>query len=119
MNEGISYNESRKCRQLADFGKKEDERMEETKKLMVSDIRAEIMLFAEEMERVMRKHDAEKGDSWKNIPTEYLLLKLQEEYGEASVDTQKNPMELVDLANVAMMLFYRYKFKVKLDQRID
>lgn len=88
-------------------------------KLCVSDIRAEIMLFAEEMERVMRKHDAEKEDSWKYVSVDYLLLKLQEEYGEVSVDTQKNPMELVDLANVAMMLFHRYKFKIKLDLRND
>lgn len=114
----VSYKASSSCRQLGEFGQAEPDKQEETQMEPV-EIRPEIMEFAQEMELVMRKHDTEKGDSWKNIHVDYLKLKLQEEYGEASVDTNKDPLEYVDLANVSMMIYHRYKHKINLDQKID
>lgn len=111
---GLNYNDQKNCRQLGEFGCEEESSMKEE-----FVVREEIKEFAIAMEEIMRKHDSEKGSSWKNLPVEYLLLKLQEEYGEASVDVAKNPLELVDLANVSMMLYHRYKHKINLDKRID
>lgn len=85
--------------------------------LSPSDIRPEILGFAAAMERTMRKHDPEKGDSWTDCDLEFLINKLKEEFGEvlSSIDLDSNGPkiskhtidELVDLANIAMMLRYR------------
>jgi len=84
--------------------------------LSPSDIRPEILGFAAAMERTMRKHDLKKGDSWTDCDIEFLITKLKEEFGEVitSIDSEQSPKiskdtidELVDLANIAMMLRYR------------
>ncbi|AKB51762.1 hypothetical protein MSBRW_2509 [Methanosarcina barkeri str. Wiesmoor] len=81
-----------------------------------SDIRLEILGFAAAMERTMRKHDPEKGESWMYCDLEFLINKLKEEFEEVitSIDGEQSPKiskntidELVDLANIAMMLRYR------------
>ena len=73
-------------------------------------MREEIKEFAEEMEKVMQKHDRYKKDSWKTCNLEYLEKKLVEEYKEWKDGNVLCPLknEVVDIANVCMMLFHRY-----------
>ena len=73
-------------------------------------MREEIEEFAEEMEKVMQKHDRYKKDSWKTCKLDYLEKKLVEEYKEWKDGTKGIPAmdELVDIANVCMMLYHRY-----------
>jgi len=68
-------------------------------------IRPDILSFAKKMELVMKRHDFVKGDSWKDIDEEYLWRKLKEEFDEAMASRFSE--ELIDLANVCMMLYYR------------
>lgn len=68
-------------------------------------IRSEIMQFAVAMEAVMSMHDAKKGNSWRIAPLEYLIDKLKEEFVEW--ETTPSKKELIDIANVCMMLFHR------------
>lgn len=82
-------------------------------------IRPEIAEFAQDMELVMRKHDKLKMDTWKTMHVDYLKLKLQEEYAEATISENKEHLEYVDMANVAMMLYHRYKHRINLDKVID
>lgn len=72
-------------------------------------IRKEIMEFAENMERVMRYHDDEKGNSWKDLDLSELERKLIEEMAEVMTIISKDDImsygdELFDVANVCMML---------------
>lgn len=74
-------------------------------------VRREIMRFAEEMESIMRLHDKKKGDSYKTCEINFLRRKLAEEFSEWAYpciedgDTEK--YEVVDIANICMMLFWR------------
>lgn len=72
-------------------------------------MRKEIEDFASEMERVMSTHDASKGDSWKACPLGFLEEKRAEEHREYNVTG--NQRELIDEANVLMMLWNRRKFE--------
>jgi len=74
-------------------------------------MRKEIKEFAEEMERVMQENDAIKRNSWKNLPISYLEHKLIEEYQEWYLlsNIKNNKKELIDIANICMMLWHRYK----------
>ena len=74
-------------------------------------MRKEIQEFAEEMERIMAKHDAKKGDSWKSPDTftqRFLIEKFYEETKEA-MQNRADKSEYVDVANICMMLWYRQK----------
>ena len=75
-----------------------------------TNVRKEILLFANQMEEVMRTHDKTKGDSWKTVDIEYLWRKLDEEYREAA--KRVFAKELLDLAIVCMMLFWRLHVEV-------
>jgi predicted house-cleaning noncanonical NTP pyrophosphatase (MazG superfamily) len=66
-------------------------------------MRDEIKEFTEEMERIMSKHDEKKGDSWKVMTIYQLENKLEEEY----IEYMGKEDELVDLANICMMLYHR------------
>ena len=82
-------------------------------------MRPEVEQFAEEMEEVMQKHDAEKGDSWKSMPIkdlEEILEGVIEDYRYAG-DYWEEMEELIDIANVAMMLWHRYKQEVNHESR--
>lgn len=83
--------------------------------------RPEIIEFAEAMEKVMSRNDKEKGDSWKTCDMDFLVNKLKEEIREWEEDNDYNERyglspadmeELVDIANVCMMLFQRIKEKI-------
>lgn len=68
-------------------------------------------MFARTMEAVLQKHDAVKGDTWKFCPVDFLEKKLEEETREY-IDAPcrvRDPMELVDIANICMMLYNRRK----------
>jgi hypothetical protein len=70
-------------------------------------MRQEIREFAEEMERIMLKHDHRKGDTWKSSNMgDFLIDKFHEEFKE-SVEIGADPSEFVDVANIAMMLWWR------------
>jgi len=80
-------------------------------------MRKEIKEFAEEMERVMQEHDAKKGDSWKEMSLhtlEHLLMNEVKEWnasrlGHIDGGNHSKEKELVDIANICMMLWHRYK----------
>lgn len=66
--------------------------------------------FVEKMDLVLRQNQEKKGDSWKTCKIGFLEEKLCEEtreYLEAKTPMAK-ANELIDVANVAMMLYNRY-----------
>lgn len=92
----------------------------EEKKLKVGDLtvgfvqlkgtdapRSEIQEFAEAMELMMRFHDPKKGDSWRHCLIGFLESKLLEEVNEYM--ESKETSELLDVANICMMLYMRRK----------
>lgn len=70
-------------------------------------MRDEIKTFAEQMEWVMSENDISKGDSWKTCDLKFLEEKLKEEITEYFEDGITH--ELIDIANMAMMLWNRKK----------
>jgi len=68
-------------------------------------MRKEVTHFASQMERVLKKHDKTKGDSWKEMPYRTLRVLLDKEVEEYV--GSRSPEELVDIANLCMMLYYR------------
>lgn len=83
------------------------------------EVRESIQKFAECMEKKMRRMDSEKGDSWKDMSIEQLEFVLDEEeweYLKAREGIDGNPMEeLIDRANVEMMLFHKFDERRKED----
>jgi len=73
-------------------------------------MRKEIELFAMAMEATMCRHDKNKGDSWKSCEIDFLKDKLIEEFDE--YQSSGNKHELVDIANVCMMLFNRELYRI-------
>ena len=69
----------------------------------------DIEFFAAEMEATMNMHKPEKGDSWKTCSIEFLESKLREEFKECQNEygLPGETHELVDLANICMMLHNR------------
>ena len=70
----------------------------------MSEPREEIMSFALAMERKMEEHDKTRGDSWKEMSTDWLLGRTFEELGEYLEDNW-NSGELVDAANFLMFVW--------------
>jgi hypothetical protein len=66
--------------------------------------RQEIRTFAEAMEVVMRKHDKEKGESWKNMTFEELQDLMLTEVEETKYKDAKLH-EWIDVANLCMMIY--------------
>ncbi len=77
------------------------------------ELRQELVLFANEMEKVLSANDDKKG--WKNIPVSELFKKLIEEIGELghelygdgvnNDDIEDAMKEALDVANMAMMIY--------------
>lgn len=63
--------------------------------------------FAGYMLMYMDKHQKMKGDSWKTCDIEFLEDKLSEEMTEYVFSKCEDKAELIDIANVAMMLWLR------------
>ena len=83
-------------------------------------IRPTVMQFAEAMEKKLRQHDEEKG-GWEDCDFPFLFDKLEEEHDEVTNIIEKDfknnrfPGELVDLANVCMMIWDKIKHSGKYD----
>lgn len=73
-------------------------------------ISPELKEFVLEMESELKRHDREKGDSWKSMPMSELvdifytsMCKLK----YVDVVDGKECNQLIDIANLAMMVWYR------------
>jgi hypothetical protein len=81
-------------------------------------LRAEVREFAEEMEKILRKHDHAKADSWKSeLTIEELADRLEVQYdGWIHADNEDNDQQrCIDMANYCMMLYHRIKMGVAAD----
>lgn len=116
MSEKTKGNRFDEAKQVIRNLKKEDEIKNREARRTVEFIRPEILEFAEAMELTMRKHDGNKGDSWKTCDLTNLFIKFDEENEEAHNEVYKTfckgdssnlKPELVDLCNVCMMLWNR------------
>ena len=93
--------------------------------LKALELRPEVLRFARAMEEVLRKHDGKKWH-WTDVSFEFLQNKLTEEFVEVQTELKplieyvlkhklnnfksrscfhRNKEELLDLANICMMLF--------------
>ena len=66
--------------------------------------------FVMEMGVVLHRNQKEKGDSWNDCDMQFLVDKLEEEIKEYRDETKPlaKAEELVDVANMCMMLYHRY-----------
>lgn len=67
--------------------------------------------FSDAMHDVMQKHYETKGSSWVNCNPLFLRDKLQEEINEYKEHVIMNfsaQAELIDIANVCAMIYFRY-----------
>lgn len=74
--------------------------------------------FAEAMEKKLAEKDAEYGTTWTTCSIEFLYDRLMREIEEFKeeyhgvpvfIETEESIKELVDIANVAMMLYHRIR----------
>ena len=73
-------------------------------------IRKEILGFTEEMEKILRKHDADKLDSWKSLSHKELQNLLHLEVEESDEENAKL-VEWIDIANICMMIWWNTTHK--------
>jgi len=71
----------------------------------MEDIRPELVQFVEAMEAKLRKHDAERGNSWKTCDAGFLQNRLSQELREYTRSGDRK--ELTDIANFCMFLWWR------------
>ena len=82
-------------------------------------LRPEVRAFATNMEKILRKHDLHKGDSWLSMSIEDLLVRVKEELTELECLFEKNDKfpepdpeivlnESTDVANMVMFLAFVY-----------
>jgi hypothetical protein len=66
--------------------------------------------FAKAMSRTLDENQEKKGDSWNDCDLQFLLNKLDEEIKEFKDELKPlaKAEELVDVANICMMLYHRY-----------
>ena len=66
--------------------------------------------FVMQMEVILNKHEKEKGNSWTTCDIQFLENKLKEELLEYQKEDKPlaKAEELVDVANMYMMLYNRY-----------
>lgn len=69
-------------------------------------LRQELQQFAEMMESKMRKHDLDRGNSWKSMDKWVLLGRLNKEIYEAT-QVDDSSSEWADVANYAMFLWWQ------------
>jgi len=72
---------------------------------MKIEIDNDVAMLVMAMETTLKKHEKAKGDSWKRCDKNFLYGKLEEEFEEWKASHDKH--ELVDIANICMMLFNR------------
>jgi len=76
-------------------------------------MRDELSLFAMAMETKLKRHDKDRGDSWKDCDKSFLRGRLIDEVTEYLDSYPCDRKELVDIANFCMMLWYRDIDKTK------
>lgn len=83
-------------------------KVEKSEKL---ELRPEVLEFAEEIEKALRRNDAEKGDSWRTMPMAQLQNITGKELGEYCVaeSSEESAKESVDCGALFMMLYHRHK----------
>lgn len=66
--------------------------------------------FVQEMNNKLDENQEEKGDSWNDCDLQFLFDKLDEEIKEFKDEPKPlaKAHELVDVANICMMLYHRY-----------
>ena len=68
-------------------------------------MRPEVLQFAGLMERKLREHDGDRGDSWRHLDQLHLLQRLKIEVQELDDSTERSFFwEAVDIANFAMFI---------------
>jgi len=82
-----------------------------------SKLREELREFADAQESVLRVHDEDRGDSWRDASVAWLFHRLEGEVGElqdAFNDClpERVRMECLDVANFAMFIFSKLKGEV-------
>ncbi len=77
-------------------------------------IRPELKEFMLACEAELKRHDTEKGDSWKEMELPSLITLFSvamANWYDKPIKSQENNDQLIDIANFAMMLWYRQKAK--------
>jgi len=71
-------------------------------------VRSELQQFIMAMEKKLRKHDADKGESWKdkNWSMKEIRMRIHDEFIEYY--DSRNQDELVDVANFVFFLWYHH-----------
>lgn len=77
--------------------------------ITIGEIRPEILEFAKAMEKKMRVYDDQKGDMWKRIHPDYLMIELKANFDKTYQETE--PLDFADIGNYCMFLFHRYTEK--------
>ena len=108
----------RECVENSGYGSDDivEDIIEEIKKNLP---RPEILAFADAMEAEMARHDAEKGDSWKDCPLGILRYEFSEaieEWYSTARDHNIDPDHYLDIANFCMMLHWRAKNELTSDK---
>jgi len=65
--------------------------------------------FVSEMKRILKEHESEKGDSWKDQPDDVLVHNLFQEVHEFEIKNDPD-YELIDIANSCFLLWVKRKF---------
>jgi hypothetical protein len=68
---------------------------------------AEFNEFTQMMEQEIMQHDAVYGDSWKKEPVQFIEQRLNAKINEYNLT--KNPKKMASVANLAMILWAKYK----------
>lgn len=64
-------------------------------------------VFQEEMIKAIEEKQKIYGNSWLRENEEWMVIRLRQKYGE--FDLIRNPDKLISLANIAMLLYTKYK----------
>ena len=65
--------------------------------------------FVKEMRKVLKSHNASKGNDWRNTPDHVLVDNLFREVREFEIKNDPN-YELIDIANSCYLLWSKRKF---------
>lgn len=65
--------------------------------------------FTSEMKRILKEHESQKGDSWKDQSDNVLVDRLFQEIHEFEIKNDPD-YELIDIANSCFLLWAKRKF---------
>ena len=80
-----------------------------TLEAQIAGLRPEVLVFANLMEHKLREHDADRGDSWRQMSPQALFDRLCAEMEELkwAWERDEKRVECIDVANFAMFLWNR------------